>query len=66
MKPMNDQILTILAHARIAAMLREAESYRLLIERRPLPPPRPPLLGSVRRSLASALQRAADALMVGA
>ncbi len=63
---MNDQLLTILAQARIDAMLREAESYRLLIENRPVPAPSGWSLAPLRRAVASALYRAADAITVQA
>ncbi len=63
---MNDQLLAILAQARIEAMLREADSYRLLIERRPVPGPSGPLFASFRRAFATVLHRAADAIAVEA
>ena len=62
---MNDQLLAILAHARIEAMLREAASFRLLVELRPVPPVQPPL-ATVRRAFAAVLHRAANAIAVEA
>ena len=62
---MNDQLLAILAHARIAAMLEEAQSFRLMIERRPVPAPRAPVT-SLRRTISSLLYRAADVIAIDA
>ena len=61
---MNDEILSILAHARIEEMLREADYYRRLIEYRPIPAQGPPPLATVRRFFATALYRAAEAIAV--
>ena len=47
------------------AMLREAASYRLLVELRPVPPVQPPL-ATVRRAFAAVLHRAANAIAVEA
>lgn len=58
---MNDQLLVILAQARIDAMLREAASYRLLVERRPVPATQP-RLATLRRAFATVLHRAANAI----
>ncbi len=63
---MYDQLLAILAHARIAAMLEEAESYRLMIEHRPVPAPRVFTVTALRRSISSLLYRAADVVAVEA
>jgi hypothetical protein len=62
---MNDELLSILAHARIAAMLEEAQSYRLMIERRPVPPPNETLT-LLRNRISSLLYRAADVIAVEA
>jgi hypothetical protein len=59
---MNDQLLAILAQARIDAMLREAESYRLLIENRPVPAPNAWPFAPLRRAVASVLYRAAEVI----
>ncbi len=59
---MYDELLSVLAHARIAAMLREAEHYRMIVECRPLPKSKPDSITRLRRNVASILYHSAAAI----
>ena len=59
---MYDELLSVLAQARINAMLREAAHYRAIVESRSIPKSRPSSIDQLRRGVASVLHYSAEAI----